>query len=139
MLKKTLTYEDYNGNQVTEDYYFNLSKAEVIEMEASAEGGFGEMLKKIAEEKNVPLMMSTFKMFILKSVGIKSEDGKHFRKSPEITADFESSEAYSALFSELCTSAEAATAFIAGILPVDAAQRNDLIAKAKTMQIPSET
>lgn len=139
MLKKTLTYEDYNGNQVTEDYYFNLSKAEVIEMEASAEGGFGEMLKKIAEEKNVPLMMSTFKMFILKSVGIKSEDGKHFRKSPEITADFESSEAYSTLFSELCTSAEAATAFIAGILPVDAAQRNDLIAKAKTMQIPSET
>ena len=137
MLKKTLTYEDYNGNTVTEDYYFNLNKAEVIEMEASAEGGYGEMLKKIVEEKNVSLMMTTFKTLILKSVGIKSEDGKHFRKSPEIAADFESSEAYSALFSELCTSAEAATAFIAGILPIDAAQRKDLLEKAKNTELPS--
>ena len=137
MLKKTLTYEDYNGNAVTEDYYFNLNKAEVIEMEASAEGGYGEMLKKIVEEKNVSLMMTTFKTLILKSVGIKSEDGKHFRKSPEIAADFESSEAYSALFSELCTSAEAATAFIAGILPIDAAQRKDLLEKAKNTELPS--
>lgn len=137
MLKKTLTYEDYNGNTVTEDYYFNLNKAEVIEMEASAEGGYGEMLKKIVEEKNVSLMMTTFKTLILKSVGIKSEDGKHFRKSPEIAADFESSEAYSALFSELCTSAEAATAFIAGILPIDATQRKDLLEKAKNTELPS--
>lgn len=137
MLKKTLTYEDYNGNTVTEDYYFNLNKAEVIEMEASADGGYGEMLKKIVEEKNVSLMMTTFKTLILKSVGIKSEDGKHFRKSPEIAADFESSEAYSALFSELCTNAEAATAFIAGILPIDATQRKDLLEKAKNTELPS--
>lgn len=137
MLKKTITYEDYNGNTITEDFYFNLSKAEVIEMEASTTGGYGEMLKKIVEEKNIPLMMTTFKTFILKSVGLKSEDGKHFRKNPEIVADFESSEAYSVLFSELCTSAEAATAFIAGILPMDATQRKDLLEKAKNTELPA--
>ena len=139
MLKKTITYEDYNGNQVTEDFYFNLNKAEIIEMEASEGEGYGEMLKKIAEEKNIPLMMKTFKSFILKSVGIKSEDGKHFRKSPEIVADFESSEAYSVLFSELCTDASAATAFIAGILPLDANQKKEFFEKAKNTELPSNT
>ena len=72
----------------------------------------------------------------LTSFTIKSEDGKHFRKNAEIAADFESSEAYSVLFSELCTSAEAATAFIAGILPMDATQRKDLLEKAKNTPLP---
>ena len=136
MLKKTITYTDFNGNEVTEDFYFNFTKAEVIEMEASAEGGYGEMIKKIAEEKNVSLMMKTFKEFILNSVGVKSEDGKRFRKSKEYTEEFASSEAYSVLFTELCTDADAATAFISGIFPLDADQRKQFLEQAKVTGLP---
>lgn len=136
MLKKTITYTDYDGNERTEDYYFHLNQAEIIEMEASEDGGFGEMLKKIVEEKNVPLMMKTFKTLIVKSVGIKSEDGKHFRKPDGYGEDFVSSEAYSVLFSDLCTNAEEATAFISGILPLNDAQRKEMLEKAKIDALP---
>ena len=137
MIKKTITYTDYDGNEVTEDYYFHLNKAEVIEMEASEDGAFSETLKRIAEEKNATLMMKTFKTLILKSVGIKSEDGKHFRKPEGFAEDFESSEAYSALFSELCTNVDEATRFISGILPLDAKQREEIMSKVSSL--PAET
>lgn len=139
MLKKTITYTDYNGNECTEDFYFHLNKAELIEMEASENGGYGDMLKKMVEEQNIPLMMKIMKTLIIKSVGIKSEDGKHFKKPASYVEDFEYSEAYSVLFTELCTDAEAATAFISGILPLDDSQRNDLIEKAKVASLPENT
>ena len=138
MLKKEITYTDYDGNEVTETFYFNINKAELIEMEMHDGGGYGDRLKKIAEEKNIPLMMETFKSLILKSVGIKSEDGKFFRKPAGYAEDFESSEAYSVLFSELLTNADAATAFISGILPLTDDQRKDLVNQAKA-SIPATT
>lgn len=138
MLKKEITYTNYDGVEVTETFYFNLNKAELFEMEASEGGGYSDKLKRISENKDVPLMMQTFKSLILKSVGIKSEDGKFFRKPAGYAEDFESSEAYSVLFSELLTNAEAAAAFVSGILPLSNEQRNDLMNQAKAA-IPEKT
>lgn len=117
MLKKTITYEDYNGNERTEDFYFNLTKAEVMEMEMSVNGGLSEMIQKIVETKDAPAIIKTFKELILKSYGEKSLDGKQFIKSNELSKAFSHTEAYSQLFMELATDAEAGAKFINGIIP----------------------
>lgn len=117
MLKKTFVYTDYNGNKREEDCYFNLSKAECMEMELSTNGGMKSYLERIVKEQDQEKIVKIFKELILKSYGIKSDDGKHFRKSPEISADFASTEAYSELFMELATDADAAAKFITAVLP----------------------
>lgn len=117
MLKKTITYTDYNGVERTEDFYFNLSKAEVIEMETSVDGGYGEWLQKIVEEKRGSRIMEAFKKLILKSYGEKSLDGRTFVKSEEMSTNFSQTEAYSELFMELCTDSDAAAAFVNAVLP----------------------
>lgn len=122
MLKKTITYNDYNGVERTETYYFNLSKAEIAEMELSHDGGITELLKKIVEEKNGSQMIAFWKDFILRSYGEKSLDGKRFMKNQEIRDSFVSTEAYSELFMELATNTEAAINFVNGVLPTNAAQ-----------------
>lgn len=119
MLKKSITYINYNDEEVTEDFYFNINKAELMELELSTPGGFSESIKTIVAEKNVPLIMSTFKKLILKSYGEKSPDGKHFSKSEDISNKFENTEAYSSLFMELVTDAQKAGDFVTGILPKD--------------------
>lgn len=119
MLKKSITYINYNDEEVTEDFYFNINKAELMELELSTPGGFSESIKAIVAEKNVPLIMSTFKKLILKSYGEKSPDGKHFSKSEDISNKFENTEAYSSLFMELVTDAQKAGDFVTGILPKD--------------------
>ena len=138
MYKRTIKYEDYNGVEREEDFYFHLNKAEVIEMEGSESGGYGEMLKRIVMSKDGPTIMKTFKTFILKSYGEKSPDGKYFNKSEEISKAFEHTEAYSILFTELCTDADKAIEFINAILPFDKDQRAEL-EKAKNTQLPSST
>lgn len=117
MLKKTITYIDFNGTERTEDHYFNLMKSECIEMMMSADGDFEEMIKRIISSKNGALIMKTFKEIIMKSYGIKSLDGKRLEKSEEISKAFTETEAYSTLFMELCTDADAAAKFVNGILP----------------------
>jgi len=117
MLRKTIKYTDYNGNEREEDYLFNLSKAECMEMELSTNGGMEQMIKQIIAEKDNEKIVNLFKKIILKAYGIKSPDGKYFRKSPEISADFASTEAYSVLFMELSTDADAASKFINAVLP----------------------
>lgn len=117
MLKKTITYTDYNGVERTEDYYFNLTEAELTEMEMSTSGGFAEMLKSIVDSKDIPAVMEVFKKIILKSYGEKSPDGKYFRKSEELCSNFASTEAYSKLYMELYQDTDAATKFINGIIP----------------------
>lgn len=121
MLKKTITYTDYNGVERTEDFYFNLKKSEIMEMEMSTDGGLSEMIKKIVATKDVPSLMSIFKKFILKAYGEKSPDGKRFIKSEELSESFEQTEAYSELFMELATSDKAAAEFINGLIPPDVA------------------
>lgn len=117
MLKKTIKYEDYNGNEITEDFYFNLSKAEVTEMELSRTGGLGSYIERIVAAQDTPAIIKEFKELILKAYGVKSEDGKRFIKSEELSLAFSQTEAYTELFMELATDAEAASAFVSGIIP----------------------
>ena len=117
MIKKTITYTDYNDVERTEDHYFNLSRAELIEMDAYANGNYGAIITNAVESKNISEIMRIFKEFIEKSYGIKSADGRVFEKSPEITRSFMQSEAYSVLLEELASSETAAQAFVEGILP----------------------
>lgn len=122
MLKKTVTYEDYNGVTRTEDFYFNLSKAEIAEMELSTAGGFAEMINKVIAAQDGPTIIKIFKDLVLKAYGEKSADGKRFVKSEEIATAFSQTEAYSQIFMELATNAEAASAFVNGIIPADLAK-----------------
>lgn len=117
MLKKTMTYTDYDGNERTEDFYFNLTKAEVAEMEMSHDGGLVKMIEKIVAEQNGKRIVEIFKDLILKAYGEKSLDGKRFVKSEEISNAFAQTEAYSDLFMELALDAESAAAFVNGIVP----------------------
>lgn len=117
MLKKTIKYVDYNGETREEDFYFNLSKAEVTEMELSKEGGMSEYIKKISAAQNAPELIKLFKEIITKSYGEKSLDGKRFIKNKELTEAFTQTEAYSELFVELASNADEAVKFINGIMP----------------------
>ena len=117
MLKKTIKYTDYDGNEREEDFYFNLSKAEITEMELSKEGGMSEYIKKISATQNGPELIKLFKDIIIKSYGEKSLDGKRFIKNKELTEAFTQTEAYSELFIELASNADEAAKFINGIMP----------------------
>lgn len=123
MLKKTITYNDYNGVERTEDFYFNLSKAEMLEMEMGTSGGLAEMIQKIVAAQDAPSIIRVFKDLVLKAYGEKSPDGKRFIKSEEISTEFSQTEAYSQLFMELATDAEAGAAFVNGIVPKEMAER----------------
>ena len=117
MLKKIITYTDYNGVERTEPFYFNLSKAELMEMELGVTGGMTEMLNKIINAKDGPSLMKTFKEMIMKSYGVKSDDGKRLIKSEQLSIAFTQTEAYSVLFMELITDDKAAADFVNGIIP----------------------
>lgn len=121
MLKKTITYNDYNGVERTEDFYFNLSKAELLEMEMGVSGGLAEMIKHITAAQDAPALIKLFKDIILKAYGEKSPDGKYFLKEDKegrpLADGFKQTEAYSQLYMELATDAEAASNFINGIVP----------------------
>ena len=121
MLKKTITYTDYNGNERTEDFYFNLTKAEIMEMEMSTTGGLAEAIQRIVKAQDQPAIIKIFKDLVLRAYGEKSADGKRFIKSEEITTGFSQTEAYSILFMELATDADAASKFVNGIVPADMA------------------
>lgn len=119
MLKKTISYVDYNGNERTEDFYFNLTKAEIAEMELSTVGGLTQMLRGMIAAQDMPAIVKFVKDLVLKSYGKKSPDGKRFIKSPELSEEFMQTEAYSQLFMELSTNADETSAFVTGILPED--------------------
>lgn len=122
MLKKKVTYTDYNGVERTEDFYFNLTKAEITEMELSTAGGFAEMLQKVVAAQDGPTIIKVFKDLVLKAYGEKSADGKRFMKSDEISTAFSQTEAYSQIFMELATDSKAAADFVNGIIPADMAK-----------------
>lgn len=117
MLKKSITYEDFNGREVTDEFHFHLSKAELVEMEAGQRGGLGAYLQHIVETNDGAAIISAFKTLIQKSIGQVSEDGKRFEKGEEITRRFTESPAYSELFMQLATNANASAEFVNGIIP----------------------
>lgn len=117
MLKKTITYKDYNGNERTEDFYFNLSEAELMEMQLSTTGGLAEYIKQLVSLQDQPAILQIFQKIIKQAYGRKSADGREFEKSDALTRSFCQTEAYSQLFVELATNAKAAAEFINGIVP----------------------
>lgn len=123
MLKKTITYTDYNGTERKEDFYFNMTKAELMEMELGTDGGMENLIQTVIDKQDIPRIMSIFKEIILKSYGEKSPDGKRFIKSEELSQAFAQTEAYSELFVELLSDAKAAADFMNGIVPAEIAKQ----------------
>lgn len=130
MLTKKITYTDYDGNERTETFYFNLTKTELAIMNNSAEGGLNAKLQKMVDGKRVPDIMSTFCEIIRKAYGEKSDDGRRLMKSEERSKAFEETPAYDQLFLELTQNEDAMVAFIKGVLPSDLAEQ---------VNIPSST
>lgn len=119
MICKRITYTDYDGNTRTEDFRFNISRAELMELELRTPGTWSNYVTQISNAENVPALLEVFKNLIGLAYGVKSEDGKHFLKSKEITDSFFNSEAYSELFMELFSdpTGTAAAEFIKAIIP----------------------
>ena len=122
MKKETIVYTDYNGVARKEDFFFNFTKAELLEMELGTTGGLSEMIQKIIDTHDTPAIIKIFKEIVLKAYGQKSADGKRFIKTPELTTEFMQTEAYSKLFMELATNTDKAADFINKIVPQDIAQ-----------------
>lgn len=119
MIKKTITYTDFNDVERTEDFHFHLTKAEVMKMQMGTTGGLAEMIQRIVAAQDMPTIIATFEDMILKSYGVKSPDGKQFQKSEELRTAFAQTNAYSQLFMELSTDADKAAEFVNGIMPAD--------------------
>lgn len=129
MLKKTITYTDYNGVERTEDFYFNLTQSELIKMELGTTGGLSEMIKNIVAAQDVPTIVKIFEDILFKAFGEKSADGKKFVKSEQISRDFAATEAYDKLFMELVSNPDSAAAFINALIPKES--KNSTLPPAK--------
>ncbi len=116
MLTKTMTYTDFDGNERTEDFLFNLTDAELVELEFSEVGGFEQAVKRIIDAADNKEIVRIVKDIILKAYGVKSSDGKRFIKNDEIRESFAQSQAYSNLFMELASDDKAAAAFMNGLV-----------------------
>lgn len=136
MLKKPITYTDYDGVERTEDFFFNLTKAEVAEMELGTTGGMQKLIERILNTQDTKGLIDLFKDLILRSYGEKSADGRRFIKSKELSTAFSQTEAYSELFMELVTNADKAAEFVNGItpsMPTDKATLKEIEDQAKAM------
>lgn len=120
MIKKSISYTDYNGLARNEDHYFHISQAEMAEMEMSISGGLTAMINRIVSTQDMPELMKLFKDFILKSYGVKSPDGKMFIKIDKdghrLADDFVQTEAYNQLFMELIKDVNKASTFFNEII-----------------------
>ena len=124
MYKKKITYTDYNGQERTEDFYFNLSRSELIMLESTTPGGYAAMLQRIIDSKDQRQLMNEFTNLIKMSYGVKSDDGKHFVKNDEIVNEFLNSAAFDQMFLEFFTEENAASDFANGVLP--SSMNNDI-------------
>jgi hypothetical protein len=136
VLKKTITYEDFNGDTVTEDHFFHLSKAELVELEMSHKGGLSESLGRIIEAEDNAALIKEFKNLILTSYGKRSDDGKRFIKTQELRDEFISTEAYSTLFMELVTDTDSAIGFVNGVIPQDLSEEAAKVTNLEAVPAP---
>lgn len=132
MVKKTITYIDYDGTERTEDFYFNLSEAEITEMQLSVEGGMRGYIEKIVAAKSQLEVVKLFKEILLRSYGKKSLDGRLFVKNEANTAEFVANPAYSKIYMELVTDTDAATKFVNALIPANTQNQNPAMAMAAT-------
>lgn len=125
MLKKTITYEDWNGRTRTEDFYFNLTRTECAELEYGLGPGksLTESFNTLIDNNDMGVIISTIKDILLKSYGVKSEDGRRFIKNDEVRDSFEQNPAFDIVYMELATNAEYAAEFITNIIPKDFTER----------------
>lgn len=117
MVVEKIKYTDFNGLEREEEFMFNLTEAEITEMELTTDGGLSDSIKKIISAQDTPQIIKVFKMLLLKSYGEKSADGRRFVKSDKLSEEFAQTNAYSQLFMKLATDDKAAVAFINGIMP----------------------
>lgn len=117
MLKKTITYTDYDGVERTEDFYFNFTEAELMEWQLVTNGGLTSYVQKIVDAKDQPRLITLFKELLLKAYGIKSDDGRRFIKSEKISEEFSQNPAYSIIYMELVSDDKLAADFVNGIIP----------------------
>lgn len=123
MFKKTITYTGFDDVERTEDFYFNLTKAEITKMNLSQSGGLVALLTKMTQTQDVPAIVAMFEEIVLGAYGEPTADGRGFSKSEEITKSFTQTEAYSQFYMDLMTDSEQASAFIKGIVPKDIAKQ----------------
>lgn len=138
MIKKTVTYTDFNGNERTEDFYFNLTQVELAELDlgvSGVSGGLLGLLKKIVREKDQRQIVEYFKKIVLMAYGEKSVDGRRFVKSDEIRNGFAPTEAYSKIFMELAGDADKAANFINGIMPKEVVDEAKKLSKKDIAEI----
>lgn len=136
MIKKTITFEDFDGNEQTEEHYFNLTKAELLELEMINNGQYSQILTKIGESEDGKQIVEEFKKILKLSYGVRSEDGKRFIKSDELFKAFSQTGAYSELYFELATDAEAGAVFVNGLIP--ASMVKQLQDEGKLQKAPSD-
>ena len=117
MIKKTIKYVDFNGVERTEDHYFNLTKAEITEMQLGVKGGLDKYIEEKVYENDTEAIIRIYKKLLLKAYGIKSEDGRRFIKSESISEEFSQTEAFSELFMELALNEQAAKEFMNNVMP----------------------
>lgn len=123
MYVKKIPYTDYFGKERTEEFHFNLTKAEITEMELSTTGGMSKILEKIMATQDMPALIAIFKDLLLKSYGEPSPDGRRFVKSDKLREEFEQCPAYSEIYMSLVTDTDAAAEFINNIVPADMAKQ----------------
>jgi hypothetical protein len=138
MLKREIKYKNFDGEEETGIFYFNISQPEMLEMEVKYDQGFGKMIQAIVEAKNQKELVDLFKEIILKAYGVKSDDGKYFEKSEELSKKFSQSAAYNVLFMELATDDKAATIFMRGIMPAEFVEAADKAEKAELQKKTAE-
>lgn len=131
MLKKTITFTNFNDEEVSEDFYFHLSKAELVELELSHQGGLSASLQRIVQAEDGKGIIAEFKNIILSAYGIRSEDGRHFTKNQTLRDEFASTPAYSELFMELVTNTDSAIEFVNGVIPQGMAEEAARLAALK--------
>jgi hypothetical protein len=142
MFKHDITYENFNGETVTESFYFNLTSSEILELNASYDGGLGSFIQRIIDTTDQRSLIAEMKKLILLSYGVKSDDGKRFIKSDQLREEFAQTAAYDTLFMDLATNDNSATTFIKGIVPRDIQKEIEKAEKegtVKTLPLPPLT
>lgn len=143
MYVKEMEYVDFNSVPRKEKFYFNLTKAEILDMELGKTGGFTEYIRKIIEAQDTPELMSLFKMLLLKSYGVKSDDGRRFIKNDQVREDFEQTQAFSDLYMLLALNDKEASDFVNGIVPpdmkVDEEQKNKFVKELVPQKLIEES
>jgi hypothetical protein len=136
VIKKTITYTDFNDETVTEDFYFHLSEVDLVNLEVSQKEGLTESLQRIIKAEDVKTLIEIFQTIILNAYGQKSDDGRRFIKSKELQEEFKSTKAYSSLFMELITNTDEAIIFINGLVPPELIEQAAKLTQAQSQPLP---